>query len=531
MERFRGINTPTILRSAKIMPPVDILNPPIVADMIREQARLRPDQVGLQFEGRSFTYAEMNSRSNRAAQAFVSLGLQSGDRVAWLARNVATFWDAFFGAAKIGVVLAPINWRLAPIEVMQILDDVKAKIFVGEAMFIEALQGVDGYAPPKTFLLDDADDSFDALIDASPPDEPDYAPQSDDVVVQLYTSGTTGLPKGVLLSNRCYYELGAAGKDGGVVIPQTDDEAILHALPHFHIAGVNFGLMGVSRAMLIIQHRQFDPAAIVQTAQESPPLNSFLVPAMVMMILEAAKVAKAPLNKFAGVHYGAAPMPEALLDAAMAAMPNATFTQIYGMTETTGGVSVLPHADHQKGVKQRVSAGKPLPGCEVRICDPETGAEMPTGETGEIVVQSSFVMEGYWANSEATENVIRDSRYWTGDAGRFDDNGFLYVVDRIKDMIISGGENIYPAEIENVLASHPDILEAAVIGVPDETWGEAVKAVIVRRQGAELTENAVVEFLKGKIANFKVPKEVEFIPMLPRNPSGKILKTSLRCGK
>jgi acyl-CoA synthetase (AMP-forming)/AMP-acid ligase II len=235
----------------------------------------------------------------------------------------------------------------------------------------------------------------------------------------------------------------------------------MHALPHFHIAGVNFAFMGWSRSMPVIQHRQFDPAAIVREAQNGAPLNAFLVPAMVMMILQAAKTAGASLQNFVQVSYGAAPMPEPLLDAAVAAMPNARFTQFYGMTETTGGVTVLSHEDHAPGKKQRVSAGKPLPGCEVKICDPETGKEMPCGEVGEIVTRSPFVMNGYWMKEDATRAAIRDGWYWSGDAGRIDEDGFLYVVDRIKDMIISGGENIYPAELENALAAHPAVMEAA----------------------------------------------------------------------
>ena len=507
----------------------DIFNPPIVADLIRERAENHPDRVGLVFEERSFTYADMNERANRAAQAFLGLGLKPGDRVAWLARNVATFWDAFFGAAKIGVVMTPINWRLAPPEVVQILNDAKASIFIGETMFIDPLKAVDAYDPPRTFHLETMDDKcFDCLIDRQDAVEPDYTPGDEDVVVQLYTSGTTGLPKGVVLTSRAYYTVGEAGLKGGIVIPQTDDEAALHAIPHFHVAGVNFGLMGVQRAMPIIQHRQFDPVGIVNAAQEGAPLNSFLVPAMIMMILEAAKQMELPLTNFAAVNYGAAPMPEPLLNAAMAAMPNARFTQFYGATETCGGVTTLDHKDHATGLAQRVSAGTPLPGCKVKICDPATGDEVAQGETGEIVTQSDFLMKGYWNRPDATANAIKDGWYWTGDAGRMDENGFVYVVDRIKDMIISGGENIYPAELENILSAHPDIADVAVIGAPDEKWGEVVKVVAVKRIAVDLDEEGVVEYLRDKIASFKLPKYVEFIDMLPRNPSGKILKTELR---
>lgn len=506
-----------------------IFNAPTLSGVIEEQAARLPDGTALIFEGRSWTYAEMETRANRAAQALLALGLKRGDRLCWLARNVATFWHALLGAAKIGVVMTPVNWRLAPAEIAQIIADAKPALFVGEKMFVEPLRSVDDFTPPRTMILESGgEDCFDRLIDAQEARRPSYRPTRDDVVVQLYTSGTTGLPKGVVLSNRCYHEVGEAGHKAGVVMPRFDNEAILHPLPHFHIAGVNFGFMGWSRSMPVIQHRQFDPMAIVKEAQSGVPLNSFLVPAMIMMILQAAKTARLPLDNFSQVSYGAAPMPEALLDAAMAMMPNARFTQFFGMTETTGGVTVLHHEDHAKGLKQRVSAGKPLPGCEVKIRDPETRKETPQGEVGEIVTKSPFIMEGYWGKPDATHAVIRDGWYWSGDAGRIDETGYLYVVDRVKDMIISGGENIYPAEIENLLAAHPAIMESAIVGMPDEKWGELVRAFIVKRPDAEVTAEQLIEFLRPKIASFKLPKRVDFIDALPRNPSGKILKTVLR---
>jgi fatty-acyl-CoA synthase len=506
-----------------------IFNAPTLSGLIEEQAECLPDETALIFEGKIFTYADLDSRANRAAQALLAQGLKRGDRLGWIARNLATFWPALLGAAKIGVVMTPVNWRLAPAEIARIIADARPALFIGEKAFIDPLRSVDDFVLPRTMLLESGDDAcLDRLIDAHPDRRPDFRPSREDVVVQLYTSGTTGLPKGVVIPNRCYYEVGEAGLKAGVIAPRFDNEHVMHALPHFHIAGVNFAFMGWSRSMPVIQHRQFDPAAIVREAQSGVPLSSFLVPAMIMMILEAAKAASAPLDNFAQVSYGAAPMPEALLDAAMAAMPNARFTQFYGMTETTGGVTVLHHEDQAKGLKQRVSAGKPLPGCEVRICDPETRKDLPRGEVGEIVARSNFIMDGYWGKPDATHAVIREGWYWSGDAGRIDENGFVYVVDRVKDMIISGGENIYPAELENLLAAHPAILEAAIVGMPDDKWGELVRAFIVKRPGASATAEEIIDFLRPKIASFKLPRRVDFIDALPRNPSGKILKIALR---
>jgi acyl-CoA synthetase (AMP-forming)/AMP-acid ligase II len=505
-----------------------LINPPLIADILKEQARLHPGRVALRFEGREFTFEQMEARSNQAAAAFTALGLKPGDRVAWIARNLAVFWDALFAAAKTGIVLTPINWRLAPAEVAAILEDSDARLLVGEKQFIEPLANA-GADPPETYYLESGDErDFERHMDRALSTPPSYQPLQSDVLVQLYTSGTTGLPKGVVLPNRCYYESGEAGVKADLMIPRSDAESALHALPHFHIAGVNFGLMAFGRAMPLIQHRQFDPAAIVQAAQAGTPLNSFFVPVMILMILEAARAAGKSLTNFAGASYGAAPMPEPLLDAAMAAMPNAIFTQFYGMTETTGSATWLSHAEHARGRKERVSAGKPWPGNEIRICDPETGRELPRGALGEIVLKTGAVMDGYWKKPEATAAAIRDGWYRTGDAGRMDENGYLYVLDRVKDMIISGGENIYPAELENVLASHPAILEAAIVGLPDEKWGEVVKAFIVKRPGKEVSAEEVVGFLRPKIASFKLPREVAFLPALPRNPSGKILKKDLR---
>ncbi|MBB5518709.1 long-chain-fatty-acid--CoA ligase [Amphiplicatus metriothermophilus] len=505
-----------------------IVCPNMLADVVRLQAARFPDRAALHFEGETRTFAELDAESNRAAQAFVALGLKPGDRIGWLARNLGIFWPAFFGAMKAGMVMTPLNWRLAPPEVAAILQDSGARLLVGERAFLAALETVEGYSPPRVLGLEEEEGGFQSVLDAQSPDEPDYRAREEDVIVQLYTSGTTGLPKGVLLTNRNYHAVGAAGLERGVFVPQTDDEAMLHALPHFHVAGVNVGVLAMGRAMPVVQHRQFDPAAIVREAQGGRPLDAFFVPAMILMILEAAKAAGARLDAFRTVGYGAAPMPEPLLDAALKAFANARFWQFYGMTETCGGASLLDPEDHAPGLARRVSAGRPLPGCEIKVVDPETRRPAPAGAMGEIVLRADFVMAGYWNRPDATAEMMRDGWCATGDAGRFDEDGYLYVLDRIKDMIISGGENIYPAEIENLLSAHPAVLEAAVIGQPDEKWGETVKAIIVRRPGATLTEEDVIAFLKPKLARFKLPKTVTFAEALPRNPSGKILKTVLR---
>jgi acyl-CoA synthetase (AMP-forming)/AMP-acid ligase II len=510
------------------MPQRRIFATETIADILSEQAAAQPDALALIFEGRRYSYAEMETRANRAANALLSLGVKPGDRVCWLARNVASFWHAIAGAAKIGAIMTPVNWRLAPAEIAAIVKDASPSVFIAEKQFLDALLAVGALLPAKLFTLEGAGEPcFDALIDASPATAPVYRPRPDDVALQLYTSGTTGLPKGVLLTNGNYAASGEAGLKVGIMNPRYEDETAIHALPHFHIAGVNFAFMAWMRSMPVIQLRQFDPAAIVAAAQAPGHYAAFFVPAMIMMILQAAKAAGAPLDKFAQICYGAAPMPEALLDAAMTAMPGAEFTQFYGMTETVGAATFLPHKDHARGLKQRTSAGKAWPGAAVKVVDPANGAEVAAGEVGEIIARSGMIMKGYWNRPDATAEAIRNGWYHTGDAGRIED-GYLYVVDRVKDMIISGGENIYPAEIENALAACPGVMEAAIVGAPDEKWGEVCRAFIVRRPGADISADDIIAFLKSRIASFKLPRRVDFLDALPRNPSGKILKTELR---
>lgn len=504
---------------------VRIINPPLLFDVLERQAQCSPEKIALEFEGRSWTYLELDVLANRTANYLLSIGLEKGDRLAWLATNVDLFWPVFMGASRAGIVIAPLNWRLAPAEITAIVEDMSASALMGEEAFLTGLGSDPGRKAVKMIPICP---SLEESILQQGATAPKVLVHADDTVLQLYTSGTTGLPKGVLLTHRCFEKVAESQFEIGAISPSFEDEVILHVLPHFHIAGVTLGLLAWKQSMPIIQHRSFDTTRILDEAGKGVPINTFLVPAMIHMLVDEAEAKQVPLTSFVCVSYGAAPMPQSLLEKILVAMPNASFYQFYGMTETTGGLTVLGFEDHVSGGVRLRSAGKPIPGCEVKIVDSETGDEVPRGAVGEVITRSGHIMAGYWNLENATSDVICDGFYKTGDAGFIDECGYIYLVDRIKDMIISGGENIYPAELENILDQHPQVSESACFGVPHDKWGEAVWALVVPASGANLTMEEIVDFLSRKIAKFKLPHTIEFGSELPRNASGKVLKNQLR---
>ena len=504
-----------------------IINPELLSDITRLQAQHQPELVALADEKQSWTFAQIDGLANQFAQFYVSQGVGAGQRVVWLAQNIAWFWAAWIGAAKIGAVLVPLNWRLTSSEIMQIMLDAQASLFISEDEFSASLDLAQ--LPPLFSLNADTEHHSLANSVAAQSDQVvDYQANINDPVIQLYTSGTTGLPKGVVLTHRGFRALVDDHQKLGSITPSHDAEWLLHTLPHFHIAGAALGLIAWQQSMPVMQLRQFDIDAIAQLAKQGKPLNAFFVPAMILMLIESAQAKGFNLDNFASISYGAAPMPEALLDKALAFCPHTRLFQLYGMTETTGGLSVLSAEDHRKEGKHRLSAGKPMPSCEVRIVDPDTLENLETEQIGEIVARSAYVMDGYWNNPSATDKVIRDGWYWTGDAGYLDADGYLYVVDRLKDMIISGGENIYPAELENHLFKHPAVLECAVVGKPNDKWGEVCVVFVALRADHSLNLETMNHYLGDQIAKFKLPQELHIVDALPRNPSGKVLKTQLR---
>ncbi|WP_304176413.1 fatty acid--CoA ligase [Phenylobacterium aquaticum] len=501
-----------------------------LGDVAREQARLRASATAFVFEGQTTTYAQFDRRSNQVANGLAALGIQAGTRISYLGKNSDAYFELMFGAAKIGAVMTPINWRLAPPEVAYILADSGAEaLFVGPEFDelvarlptanLRALIDIEAAGP----------EGYPAWRDGQDATDPAIAVGWEDIALQLYTSGTTGHPKGAMLSHRALLELRAlhAASDMGWN-RWTPDDVSLVAMPIFHIGGSGWGIMGLYNGAKGVVAREFDPNAVLDFITHDRISKIFMVPAAMQIVLRHPKAREVDYSCMKYVLYGASPIPLELLKEAMEVF-GCGFVQMYGMTETSGTIVALPPEDHRpEGGPRMRSAGKPLPGVELAILD-EAGARLPPHEVGEIATRSPANMSGYWNLAEATARTV-DAEGWlrTGDAGYLDEDGYVYIHDRVKDMIISGGENVYPAEVENAVFGHPGVADVAVIGVPDPKWGEAVKAVVVRKPGAEPTPAEIIAWARERIAAYKAPKSVDFIDALPRNASGKVLRRELR---
>jgi Acyl-CoA synthetases (AMP-forming)/AMP-acid ligases II len=488
----------------------------------------RGDKVAVEFEGRTLTYAELDRRSNQVAGLLQQAGVKPGDRVAWLGRASEAWYEIFFGVAKARACLAPINSRLAPPEIAFILDDSSADIFFVSPEFFDCAQTVVSQVNRPIRLIGVGGtrpgfDSYEALREAAP--APDLVrPAHEDDVLQLYTSGTTGLPKGVRLTHGNY----AAFLELRYHVPgfaYDPDDVVLILMPLFHVAGTNIGFSGMASGCRIVLMAEFDPPKVLETIERARVNHTFLAPVMINVLLQTPQIAETDFSSMKTVSYGASPISEAVLKAATERF-GCGFIQFYGMTETCGAGATLSPADHRGELLR--SCGGAWYSLEVRVAD-EDGRELPPGEIGEIEIRGPIVMAGYWNRPEATAETIRpDGWLRTGDAGYRNADGFFFVHDRVKDMIVSGGENVYPAEVENAILGCPGVADAAVIGVPDDRWGEAVKAICVKKPGENPDPADIIAWARQRIAGYKVPKSVDFIDALPRNPSGKVLRRELR---
>ncbi|MFN2099198.1 fatty acid--CoA ligase [Altererythrobacter sp. MF3-039] len=514
----------------------NIDDPQTIGDLIRHQARELGDQSALSFEGDHLSFRELDEGSNRAANALLSLGVERGDRISYLGKNSHLYFQILAGAAKIGAVMTPVNWRLAKPEVIYVLNDCQAKVlFIGpgfdeQVAAIEdklehitkiiGAEGPVGEYPGYPEWRDEFDDT-----------DPHVPITVDDDAIQLYTSGTTGYPKGAVLTHGSIFSSRMNERDDPDLMDwqrPVDGEVSMVAMPCFHIAGTGFGLSALFAGSSSVVLSEYDPTQALDLIENYNISKIFMVPAAIQILLNHPRVGEVDFSNLKYIFYGASPIPLELMKQAMDVL-GCGFVQMYGMTETSGTIVTLNPEDHDpKGNARMRSVGTPLKDVEIKVID-EEGNDVPTGTIGEIATRSPKNMKGYWNRPEASEETI-DKEGWlrTGDAGYLDEDGYLYIQDRVKDMIISGGENVYPAEVENALYAHPKVADVAVIGIPSEKWGEEVKACVVVKPGEELSEAEIIAHARENIAGYKCPKSIDFIPALPRNPSGKILRKDLR---
>jgi acyl-CoA synthetase (AMP-forming)/AMP-acid ligase II len=487
-----------------------------LGDLLTRVTALGADRPALTLDDRTLTFGALDRRANRVVHALAAAGLAPGDHLAVLLRNTPEFYELLFGAARAGVVLVALNWRLAAPEVAAILENAVPRLVVaGEAQRELLPADVD----PLVLERD-----YEPWLAAQPEEPPARTVDPDDVVLQLYSSGTTGLPKGARLTHA---NLAFTPRMGREFYGMGPDTVNMVPSPLFHIGGVGYGLTALGQGGHTVLLSDLGPAHLVEVLERHRVTHAFAVPAIIAMILAAPDVEAADLSALERIAYGGAPMTESLLRRAIEVL-GCGFMAVYGMTETAGTVVSLAPADHERPHLLR-SVGLPLPWVEVDVVDPVTERSVAPHEVGEIRVRSGQNTPGYWRRPEETAATLVEGGWLrTGDAAYRDEEGYVYLHDRIKDMIISGGENIYPAEVENAVAAHPAVADVAVIGVPSQRWGETVKAVVVPAEGATVDVEALLADVRTRLARYKCPTSVDVVGALPRNASGKILKRELR---
>lgn len=502
-----------------------------LGQLITRKARECGELPAMECTGRITSFAELDDASDRVATALIRDGMAAQQRIAYLGKNSDRYFELLFGAAKGGLVIVPIGWRLSADEIRQLLTDSEARHLFVEPEFIPVAR--DASAGLNLTLVSTGEEAegvpaYDQWL-ASRAGEKAVLPDVDPrwPVIQLYTSGTTGKPKGAMLTHDNMFPLRPMCAAANLKWDewQAEDVSLL-TMPVAHIAGTGWGLVAFYSGAKSIILREFDAGEIIRLISEENVSRIFLVPTALQAMMRHPDAASGDYSRLRYICYGASPIPLEILKQAID-MFGCGFVQNYGMTETTGTVVALPPEDHDPAGNARMkSAGMALPGVRIRIVD-EAGQDLPPGAVGQVLISSPTTMAGYWHQPEATAATLVDGWMSTGDAGYLDEDGYLYICDRMKDMIISGGENVYPVEVEGVLHGHPLVTDVAVIGVPDSHWGEAVTAFIVPAgEGADA--DAIVSWARQKLASYKVPKQIHFCDELPRNANGKILKRVLR---
>jgi acyl-CoA synthetase (AMP-forming)/AMP-acid ligase II len=507
-------------------------DPTFVDDRLAHWAAHQPDGEAMSYLSRTWTWAQWDDRVRRVAGGLQALGVGRGDVVGFLDKNHPACVELSLGAASLGAANAIVNWRSAGDEVDYAVNDSGARVLVVGRELMPVVESIRDRLTGVEKVIEvtpegTEGDEYEAWLAASEPVSRPADVSPDDVCLVMYSSGTTGRPKGIMLSHANMVAHTLNAHDGWGFEPGDKN---MVAMPLFHVGGSSYVLFGIHDGVPSVMTRDPDGASLAGAIMAGAN-RTFLVPAVLAQVLQSGDDAIRLFGRLKTYCYGASPMPMPLLRAAMQAWPDTDFIQVYGLTEVGGVIThLMPDAHRDADHPERlVSAGQPIPGAEVRVVDPGTLDDVPTGEHGELWFRTPQLMKGFLGKPEATAQVITDDGWFrTGDLGRVDADGFVYVEDRLKDMIISGGENIYSPEVERVLAEHPAVMEVAVIGVPDDTWGESVKAVVALKPDTSATEAEIIAFCRERLAHFKCPATVDVLDALPRNPTGKILKRDLR---
>ena len=495
-----------------------------------------PDRPAVIFDGQTISFEQLAERVNRLANGLSNMGVGTGDRVATMQVNTNQCIEAYFAAAQLDAIYVPINFRAKTDELAQMLEIAQPSLLLLGERYLPLVP--EGPMSSKGIIILDGETSgnnknYEELLAVSPPDQMHFPEAGDeDTTVIMFTAGTTGVPKGVMLTHDSFSSYLLA-----TVEPADPDveESNLITVPFYHIAGLQAALAAVYGGRTLVVMGQFEPVEWLRLVQDNRANRAMLVPTMLKHLMEHPDFSHYDLSSLSVITYGAAPMPLEVIREAITKFPSSRFINAFGQTETASTITMLPPDDHvlegsseeiDAKLKRLTSIGKPLDDVEVTIVD-EEGQPVAEGETGEIVARGSRMMAGYWQEESATRDTIRGGWIYTGDLGYQDQDGYIFLSGRAKDFIKRGGEMISPEEVEQVLRSHPEIDDAAVIGVPDVEWGEEVRALVVSRSD-QVDEELIIEFCRDKMAGFKRPRSVIFVGELPRNVMGKVLKRDLR---
>ncbi|MBS8224679.1 AMP-binding protein [Vannielia litorea] len=499
-----------------------------LADAIRLNAKFAPARTAFICEDRRVSFSQFAERVYRLANALLAKGMKPGDRLGILSTNRIEFMEAYGAAEVAGFIAVPMNYRLAATDVGYMAGNAGILALILENSYRSLTAELHGVEIFEFEGNGNPESGYEKLLASGSPDDPHCPIAPGDLAYMFYTGGTTGKPKGVLLDNAGQMANLKAMLIEAAIAPA---DTLLTVMPLYHIGGKNFATAHFHRGCTGVLMPSFDPETLISLIRSEGVRCVLLAPTMISMIVEYLDGRTSTDLGLKSIYYSSAPMPVSLLRKAIALF-GPVFMQFYGLTESGPGATMLGKEDHDPDGPPEVqallaSAGRPMIHNDVELVD-DNDRPLTPGHVGEVRIRSAALMRGYWNNEAATRDNMRNGWVYSGDYGMFDENGFLFVVGRKKEMIVSGGENIYPREIEEILNAHPQIAEVAVVGVPDKKWGEAVKAVVVARQPNQIGEAEVIAYCESRLAGFKKPKSVEFWPELPKSPLGKILKDEIR---